>query len=181
MPSKTDPKKLKALLNSSADDPDDEDEGGGAGTTPDAETEEGDTTELDEGEEADDEITVESLTKELAPALATINEIIDEFRTGSDAQPNAGVEQLEEELDAKVVHDFSAWTVEAGKKDFRKLAQELGVEDEDGFVGLCRAIRKNQEDGEHTEGSDKGDEGGGEEEAGEEEDEEESEESGSAE
>lgn len=147
MASQVDPKKLKSMLNLSQtelnEEPGDEDEEA-ADEVPDEDEDEGG----DEGET--EEQTVESLTESLKPAVATINEIIDEFRTGTDAQPKAGVEQLEETegLDAETVHEFCDWTEEAGKKDFRALGDALELEDVDGFVGWCRAVRKMEEEGE---------------------------------
>ena len=161
MTSAVDPKKLKSLLNKSQtelDEPADEE-----GAEPEGEA----APDADEGEEGGDkEVTVESLTADLKDAVPTINEIIDEFRTGSEDQPKKGVEQLEEELDAELVHGMCEWTEEAGKKDFRKLGEALDVEDVDGFVGWMRAVRKMEEEGEDKGGGeDKGDEGeeGGEE------------------
>jgi hypothetical protein len=176
MTSQVDPRKIKALLKdsqTSLEQGDDEEEEGAAGGDEGDEEEEG----ADEGGEGE-EVTVESLTEDLKPAVESINEIIDEFRTGSDAQPKAGIEQLEEELDAEAAHAFCEWTVEAGKKDFRKLGEALDLEDVDGFVGWCRAVRRAEEDGEGegagdeaedegaAEGGDdgSGDAGGGEEE-----------------
>ena len=159
MTSAVDPKKLKSLLNKSQtelDEPADEEGAEPEGeTSPDADADEG-----EEGGAA--EVTVESLTADLKDAVPTINEIIDEFRTGSEDQPKKGVEQLEEELDAELVHGMCAWAEEAGKKDFRKLGEALDVEDVDGFVGWMRAVRKMEEEGEgEGEGEDEGDEGEG--------------------
>jgi hypothetical protein len=158
--------KLKAFLkdspNAAADAGDEEEKPDGT------EDDAGDTGTDDE--ESDDEggdeaeVTVESLAADLKPAVAAINEIIDEFRTGSDAQPKKGVEQLEETegLDAEKVHAFCEWTEEAGKKDFRALGDQLDLEDVDGFVGWCRAVRKMEEEG----GGEGGDENEGEDEEG---------------
>ena len=146
MASQIDPKKLKSMLNQSQtelnEEPADEEEEGAA-------TGDEDPGAEDEGDDETEEQTVESLTESLKPAVATLNEIIDEFRTGSDAQPKAGVEQLEETegLDVEAVHGFRDWTEEAGKKDFRALGEALELEDIDGFVGWCRAVRKMQEEG----------------------------------
>ena len=162
MASQVDPKKLKSMLNQSQtelnEEPADEEEEGAGDEEPDDEAE-------DDGDEAAEEQTVESLTEALKPAVATINEIIDEFRTGSDAQPKAGVEQLEETegLDAEKVHGFCDWTEEAGKKDFRALGEALELEDVDGFVGWCRAGRKMEEEGGEGEGGDETDTGDGDE------------------
>jgi hypothetical protein len=154
MTSQVNPKHLQSLLHKSQtelepedDEEADEDTEGDAGAV-DEEDESG-----DEGDEKE-EHTVESLTEALKPAVATLNEIIDEFRTGSDAQPHAGVEQLEETegLDAEKVHGFCDWTEEAGKKDFRALGEALELEDVDGFVGWCRAVRKMEEEGGEGEG-----------------------------
>ena len=148
MTSQVDPKKVKALLNKSQteleDPPEDEEEAAGAVDEDGAADEEPDDEEGDE-----EEHTVESMTDALKPAVATLNEIVDEFRTGTDAQPKAGVETLEETdgIDAETVHEFCDWTEEAGKKDFRALGEALGLEDVDGFVGWCRAVRKMEEDG----------------------------------
>lgn len=145
MTSAVDPRKLKDLMKDSqtsipqADDDEEYQPGG------EADEEAGEEETGDEG--SDEEATVETVTADLKAAVATINEIIDEFRTGTDAQPKAGVEQLEEEVDADKIHAFCAWTEEAGKKDFRKLGEELDLEDVDGFVGWCRAVRKQQEEG----------------------------------
>jgi hypothetical protein len=148
MASQVDPKKLKSMLNQSQtelnEEPADEEEEGES-----ADGEESEDEGDEEGDEEGEEQTVESLTKALKPAVATINEIVDEFRTGSDAQPKAGVEQLEEmeDLGAETVHGFCEWTEEAGKKDFRALGTALELEDVDGFVGWCRAVRKMEEEG----------------------------------
>jgi len=171
--SSVDPGKLKSLVKNSqtelpdtedeeeSEDTDEGDEGAG-----DDETE--DEADGDDGDE--EEVTVDSLAESFAPAVASINEIIDEFRGGGDAQPKAGVEQLEEDVDAETVHEFCAWTVDAGKKDFRKLGEALDLEDVDGFVGWCRAVRKMEEDGEGEGGGEDGkeeqdDEGAGDDEA----------------
>ena len=154
MASTVNPKHLQSLLSKSQTELEDEPEDEGGATEDEVESDEpGD--EGDEGDEQE-EHTVESMTEALTPAVATLNEIVDEFRTGSDAQPRAGVEQLEETegLDAEKVHNFCDWTEEAGKKDFRALGEALQVEDVDGFVGWCRAVRKMEEEG--------GGEGGGE-------------------
>ena len=144
MTSAVDPKKLKSLLNKSQtelDEPADEE-----GAEPEGEAaSDGDADEGEKGGAA--EVTVESLTADLKDAVPTINEIIDEFRTGSEDQPKKGVEQLETELDAELVHGMCAWTEEAGKKDFRKLGEAIDVEDVDGFVGWMRAVRKMEEEG----------------------------------
>jgi hypothetical protein len=168
MTSQVDPKKLQSLLKGSqaASQSDDDDDGADSAAS---ETSSADTGEEDDDDEEDDEeeVTVESLTESLKSAVPTINEIIDEFRTGSGAQPKAGVEQLETELDADTVHGMCRWTEEAGKKDFRKLGEALDVEDVDGFVGWMRAVRKQQEEGGGEEGGGQGGEenaagGGGE-------------------
>jgi hypothetical protein len=161
MTSQVDPKKLQSLLKGSqaASQSDDDDDGAdsAASETSSADAGEDDDTDDEEGDE--EEVTVESLTEALKSAVPTINEIIDEFRTGSGAQPKAGVEQLETELDADTVHGMCRWTEEAGKKDFRKLGEALDVEDVDGFVGWMRAVRKQQEEEGGEEGG--GEEGGG--------------------
>jgi X-linked retinitis pigmentosa GTPase regulator len=148
MTSQVDPKKLKSLLKSSQteleDPPEAEAEDGEA--PGEAEDEGDDEGEDGDGEEA--EHTVESMTAALQPAVATLNEIVDEFRTGTDAQPKAGVERLEEDLDAKVAHELCEWATEVGKKDFRALGDALDLEDVDGFVGWMRAVRKMEDDGE---------------------------------
>jgi hypothetical protein len=146
MTSAVDPRKLKSLLkDSQASIPEDEteDEEQTVDETGDDESDE------DEGGEGE-EVTVDSLAKDLQPAVATLNELVDEFRANSGGDVYAGVEQLEEdeEIDSSVVHAFCDWTVEAGRKDFRKLGEALDVEDVDGFVGWCRAVRKMEEDGE---------------------------------
>lgn len=156
MTSAVDPKKLKSLLKNSQtelDEPVEEEGAEPGGEAPD--------DAADEEEGAAEEVTVESLTADLKDAVATINEIIDEFRTGSEDQPKKGVEQLEQELDAELVHAMCGWTEEAGKKDFRKLGEALDVEDIDGFVGWMRAVRKTQEEGGgEGGGEDEGNEGG---------------------
>jgi hypothetical protein len=150
MTSQIPPGKLKSFLkdspNTAADADDEEEKPEGAdddagGAADDEETD-------DEGGD-EEEVTVESLAADLKPAVAAINEIIDEFRTGSDEQPKKGVETLEETegLDADKVHAFCKWTEEAGKKDFRALGDQLDLEDVDGFVGWCRAVRKMEEEG----------------------------------
>jgi hypothetical protein len=159
MTSAVNPKHLQSLLQKSQteleDEPGDEED-----AAADGEAEEPGDESGDEGDEQE-EHTVESMTEALKPAVATLNEIIDEFRTGSDAQPKAGVEQLEETegVESEKVHAFCDWTEEAGKKDFRALGEALELEDVDGFVGWCRAVRKMKEDGGEGESS-------GEEEAG---------------
>jgi hypothetical protein len=181
MTSQTDPRKLKALLRDSqavipeADE--DDEEATGADGADGADEESGD--EGDEEEDGDEgegeELSVESLTESFKPAVATINEIIDEFRQGGDAQPEAGIEQLESELDSELVHSFCKWTDEVGKRDFRKLGEGLELEDVDGFVGWCRAVHKleiegdgDESDDEDEESEDDGDEGEGGDEGGEE-------------
>ena len=96
MTSQTDPRKLKALLRDSQAvipeaDEDDEEATGADGS-------DGADEEEDTGDEGEAEgLTVESLAESFKPAVPTINEIIDEFRQGTDAQPEAGIEQLEED------------------------------------------------------------------------------------
>ena len=151
--SQVDPKKLKSLLNKSQTELDEPEEEG----QEDAGSDGADgADEADEGDEDEkEEHTVESMTDALKPAVDTLNEIVDEFRTGTDAQPKAGVEALEEAIDAETAHEMCEWATEAGKKDFRKLGEALDLEDVDGFVGWMRAVRKMEDEGE---GEGKGDE-----------------------
>ena len=144
--SQVDPKKLKSLLNKSQTELDEPEEEG----QEDAGSDGADgADEADEGDEDEkEEHTVESMTDALKPAVDTLNEIVDEFRTGTDAQPKAGVEALEEAIDAETAHEMCAWATEAGKKDFRMLGEALDLEDVDGFVGWMRAVRKMEDEGE---------------------------------
>ena len=128
MISQTDPRKLKALLkDSQAVISEEEDEDGGSGSDGADDTDD-EGAGGDAGDD-DEQTTVESLTSSFKPAVAAINEIVDEFRTGTDAQPKAGLERLEEEINAELVHDFCAWTDDVGKRDFRALGDGLDLEE----------------------------------------------------
>ena len=149
-------RKLKSLVrDSNQTSESDEDEGAAGATDEQDQDDEGDDDE-DGGEP---EVTVESLAKDLEPGLSVLNEAVDAYRTGDEDQPHAGLEALEEEVDAKVVHDLEEWSEEAGKKDFRKLGDELGVDDTDAFVGFMRKVRARQE--EKGTAEDHADKGGG--------------------
>ena len=152
--SQVDPKKLKSLLNKSQTELDEPEEEGQEDDGSDGADGADEADDADEGDEKE-EHTVESMTDALKPAVDTLNEIVDEFRTGTDAQPKAGVEALEEAIDAETAHEMCEWATEAGKKDFRMLGEALDLEDVDGFVGWMRAVRKMEDEGE---GEGKGDE-----------------------